>query len=91
MIQSHIHIIEFFLIILSVLGLWFAISNFFSIKRVLIGRPMRTEELNAQHNKLIWFIALPILSADLYSSVAYGPESGITELIGLGPSVKWIN
>jgi amino acid transporter len=84
------HIIELIIIVLSILGLWFAISNFFSVKRVLIGRPMRTAELNAQHNKLIWFIALPILSADLYSSVAYGPESGMTELLGLGQSAKWL-
>ncbi|MEH7414730.1 hypothetical protein V7266_05525 [Neobacillus drentensis] len=50
---------------------------------------MRTAELHAQHNKLIWYIALPILSADLYSSVAYGPEAGITELIELGNDAKW--
>ncbi|MED1204433.1 APC family permease [Heyndrickxia acidicola] len=83
-------ILEPIFIILAIIAIWFAISNFISVKRVLIGRPMRTAELNAQHNKLIWFIALPILSADLYSSVAYGPESGMTELVGLGPSAKWM-
>jgi hypothetical protein len=77
------HIIELCLGILCFIGIWFSISNYNSVKRALIGRPMRTAELHAQHNKLIWFIALPILSADLYSSVAYGPEAGITELATL--------
>jgi amino acid transporter len=82
-------VIELLLAILAVLGIWFSISNYNSVKRALIGRPMRTAELHAQHNKLIWYIALPILSADLYSSVAYGPEAGITELMKLGNEVKW--
>ncbi|WML55627.1 APC family permease [Neobacillus sp. PS3-12] len=71
------------------MGIWFSISNFNSLKRLLIGRPMRTAELHAQHNKLLWYIALPILSADLYSSVAYGPEAGITELAKFGNEAKW--
>ncbi|MDQ0199309.1 APC family permease [Neobacillus ginsengisoli] len=83
------HFIELFFAILALVGIWFSISNFSSVKRALIGRPMRTAELHAQHNKLIWYIALPILSADLYSSVAYGPESGITELVKLGNEAKW--
>jgi amino acid transporter len=81
--------LEIALIILSLLGIWFSLSNFSSVKKILIGRPMRTAELHAQHNKLFWVIALPILSADLYSSVAYGPESGMTELAPLGPAAKW--
>uniref|UniRef100_UPI00313A7865 APC family permease n=1 Tax=Bacillus sp. OTU2372 TaxID=3043858 RepID=UPI00313A7865 len=82
-------VIELLLAIIAVFGIWFSISNFNSVKRALIGRPMRTAELHAQHNKLIWYIALPILSADLYSSVAYGPEAGITELVKLGNEAKW--
>ena len=82
-------ILEIVLFIVALLAIWFSVANFSSVKRVLIGRPMRTAELNAQHNKLIWFIALPILSADLYSSVSYGPESGMTELFKLGPDAKW--
>ncbi|MBM7645998.1 amino acid transporter [Scopulibacillus daqui] len=82
--------LEITLIILALLGIWYSVLNFSAVKRVLIGRPMRTKELHAQHNKLIWFIALPILSADLYSSVAYGPESGMTELAGLGSNAKWL-
>jgi amino acid transporter len=82
-------LLEIILFIVSLIAIWYSISNFNSVKRILIGRPMRTAELNAKHNKLLWFIALPILAADLYSSVSYGPESGITELTGLGSGAKW--
>jgi amino acid transporter len=51
---------------------------------------MRTKELEAKHNKLFWFMALLVLAADLYSSVAYGPEAGMKELYFLGPDVKWL-
>ncbi|WP_028403281.1 APC family permease [Ectobacillus panaciterrae] len=81
--------LEAVLIVLALVAVWFSVSNFSNVKRFLIGRPMRTSELHAQHNKLFWVIALPILSADLYSSVAYGPEAGMTELAGLGPNAKW--
>ncbi len=74
---------------LVVIALLFALSNYRSVKRVIVGRPMRTRELQASHNKLFWLIALPILSADLYSSVAYGPEAGATEIAFLGPSAQW--
>ncbi|WP_223592155.1 APC family permease [Neobacillus bataviensis] len=82
-------ILEIIFAAIALIAIWFSITNFSSVKRILIGRPMRTAELNAQHNKLLWYIALPILSADLYSSVSYGPESGITELINLGSEAKW--
>ncbi|MGD8190131.1 APC family permease [Brevibacillus ginsengisoli] len=88
--MHHIQLLEVTLTILTIVAIWFAITNFGNVKRVLIGRPMRTKELEAQHTKLFWMLALPILSADLYSSVAYGPESGMTELAGLGETAKWI-
>lgn len=78
------------LICLAIVAVIFALFNFGNVKRVLIGRPLRTRELNQSHNKLFWGIAFPILAADLYSSVAYGPEAGITELSPLGSSVKWM-
>lgn len=78
------------LISLAVVAVMFALFNFGNVKRLLIGRPLRTRELNQSHMKLFWGIALPILAADLYSSVAYGPEAGITELSKLGPGVKWM-
>src|SRR6476646_7431829 len=76
--------------VLAIIAILYTLINLEYIKRILIGRPMRTKELNAKHNKLLWFIALPILSADLYSSVAYGPEAGASELVGLGAEVKWL-
>jgi amino acid transporter len=82
--------LEVALIVIAIISIWFSINNFNSVKRILIGRPMRTKEIHAKHNKLFWIIALPILSADLYSSVAYGPESGMTELVGLGEAAKWM-
>ncbi|WP_416829113.1 APC family permease [Ectobacillus polymachus] len=87
--QTVVKFIEAIVIVGALFALWSSITNFSSIKRLLIGRPMRTAELHGQHTKLYWLIALPILSADLYSSVSYGPESGITELINLGPDARW--
>lgn len=74
---------------LAIVAILIAVMNFGNVKRALIGRPMRSRELQQGHTKLIWFIALPILAADLYSSVAYGPEAGITELTSLGVNAKW--
>jgi amino acid transporter len=85
----HSHWLHPLLVIAAVMAILFAIFNFSSLKRIIIGRPMRTKELYAKHNKLSWFMALLVLAADLYSSVAYGPEAGITELASLGPEVKW--
>ncbi|MDB5085316.1 MAG: amino acid transporter [Bacilli bacterium] len=76
--------------VMAVVAILYAGFNFQTVKRVLIGEPMRTRELHASHNRLAWYIALPILAADLYSSVAYGPEAGMTELVALGPSAKWL-
>ncbi|WP_018132240.1 APC family permease [Effusibacillus pohliae] len=78
------------LVLSAVLAIIFALANFNSLKRIFIGRPMRTSELHAKHNKLYWFVALLVLAADLYSSVAYGPEAGMTEVAMLGPAAKWL-
>jgi amino acid transporter len=86
----HTKLIEIILIAIALFVMWYAVINFTIFKRVVIGRPMRTRELHAKHNKLFWMIALPILSADLYSSVAYGPEAGLTELTHLGRSAQWL-
>ncbi|WP_066368067.1 APC family permease [Neobacillus fumarioli] len=83
------HWIGVILFVFAIFLILISISNFGLVKRLLIGRPMRTAELRSHHTKLLWFIALPILSADLYSSVAYGPEAGITELAHLGSDAKW--
>nr|WP_322348837.1 APC family permease [Paenibacillus albus] len=86
----HTRLIEIALVVIALFVMWYAVVNFSTFKRVVIGRPMRSRELNEKHNKLFWMIALPILSADLYSSVAYGPEAGLTELAHLGRSALWI-
>lgn len=77
------------IIIVAFIG-WLGISHFNFVKHILIGRPMKSEALRSNRNLLLWWIALPILSADLYSSVAYGPESGMTELAQLGSGAKWL-
>lgn len=85
----HARILEVVLVVIALFVMWYAVVNFSTFKRVVIGRPMRSRELHEKHNKLFWLIALPILSADLYSSVAYGPEAGLTELAHLGRSALW--
>lgn len=82
-----IHIV---VVVLSILAIVFALSNFNTLRRFLIGRPMRTRELHAKENKLSWYIALLVLSADLYSSVSYGPQAGMTELASVGPNAQWL-
>ena len=53
-----------------------------SIKRFLIGRPLKSTELGEQ--KLNKTKALAILSSDALSSVAYGPEQILIALAGVG-------
>lgn len=60
---------------------------FASIKRILIGRPLKSTELGEQ--KLAKTKALAILSSDALSSVAYGPEQILLVLITLGIAAFW--
>ena len=55
-----------------------------TIKRFLIGRPLKSTELGEQ--KLNKTKALAILSSDALSSVAYGPEQILIVLVLLGYS-----
>jgi len=48
-------------------------------KRVFLGKPMITEDL--QHEKLSNPVALGALSPDAISSTAYGPEQIMVELL----------
>lgn len=57
------------------------------IKRLLIGRPLKSTELGEQ--KIIKRKALAILSSDALSSVAYGPEQILIVLITLGAVAFW--
>lgn len=59
----------------------------FSIKRLLIGRPLKSTELGEQ--KLNKIKALAILSSDALSSVAYGPEQILIVLVTVGAAAFW--
>lgn len=58
-----------------------------SLKRFLIGRPLKSNELGEQ--KLNKTKALAILSSDALSSVAYGPEQILIVLFTLGITAFW--
>ena len=58
-----------------------------SIKRFLIGRPLKSTEAGEQ--KLNKTKALAILSSDALSSVAYGPEQSLIFLVTLGTVAFW--
>lgn len=58
-----------------------------SIKRFLIGRPLKSNELGEQ--KLNKTKALAILSSDALSSVAYGPEQILIVLITVSAAAFW--
>ncbi|WP_018663275.1 APC family permease [Heyndrickxia acidiproducens] len=58
-----------------------------TIKRFLIGRPLRSNELEGQ--KLTKLKALAILSSDALSSVAYGPEQVLIVLATVSALAFW--
>ncbi|MGS2780395.1 APC family permease [Robertmurraya sp. GLU-23] len=58
-----------------------------SIKRFLIGRPLKSDQLGEQ--KLNKTKALAILSSDALSSVAYGPEQILIVLVSIGAIAFW--
>ncbi|MDQ6421722.1 APC family permease [Paenibacillus sp. LHD-117] len=60
---------------------------FATIKRILIGRPLKSTELGEQ--KLNKKKALAILSSDALSSVAYGPEQILLVLVTVSMSAFW--
>jgi amino acid transporter len=60
---------------------------FSSIKRFLIGRPLKSHELGEQ--KINKTKALAILSSDALSSVAYGPEQILIVLVAIGTAAFW--
>ncbi len=64
------------------------VSNMISsIKRLLIGRPLKSAQLGEQ--KLNKTKALAILSSDALSSVAYGPEQILIVLVSIGAIAFW--
>lgn len=58
-----------------------------ALKRLLIGRPLKSEELAEE--KLSKFKALAILSSDALSSVAYGTEQILIVLMTVGAVALW--
>jgi amino acid transporter len=62
-------------------------SLFSSLKRFLIGRPLKSADLGEQ--KLNKTKALAILSSDALSSVAYGPEQILLVLITVSTAAFW--
>lgn len=60
---------------------------FTSVKRFLIGRPLKSTELGEQ--KLNKLKALAILSSDALSSVAYGTEQILLVLVTIGAVAFW--
>jgi hypothetical protein len=57
------------------------------VKRLLIGRPMKSDELD--HEKLSKVKALAVLSSDALSSVAYGTEQILIVLVAAGFTAIW--
>jgi amino acid transporter len=53
-----------------------------SIRRIIFGRPLKSNEI--EHEKMAVWKALPILSSDALSSVAYGTEQILLELATVG-------
>ena len=56
----------------------------FSLRRMVIGRPVATE--HADHQKLTKLIALPVFASDALSSVAYASEEIMAALLVAGTS-----
>ncbi|RYL87544.1 APC family permease [Sporolactobacillus sp. THM7-4] len=60
-----------------------------TLKRILIGRPLKSNESKSQ--KLNKFMALAVLSSDALSSVAYGPEQILLVLITVSAAALWLS
>lgn len=60
-----------------------------NIKYLLFGKPLSTEAF--QDEKMPRWMALPILSSDALSSVAYGTEAILTVLVSYGIAARWFS
>jgi amino acid transporter len=67
--------------------MWWVNDMLSTIKRFLIGRPLKSTELG--HQKLNIFKALAVLSSDALSSVAYGTEQILLVLATVGAIAYW--
>ncbi len=59
------------------------------LRRTLLGRPLPTQALETERLSMVR--ALPILSSDALSSMAYGPEAGLAILATAGATALAIN
>lgn len=59
-----------------------------NLKKIVIGRPKKSRDLI--HERVTKLKALPILSSDALSSVAYGYEASLTEMAFLGTAGLWL-
>ena len=57
------------------------------LKRLLVGRPLKSDENDGQ--KLSRFSALALLSSDALSSIAYGTEQIVVVLVALSTAAIW--
>src|SRR3954447_14699102 len=53
-----------------------------SVRELLFGRPLRTEEEQAE--QIGPLAGLPVLGLDALGSASYGPEAALTVLLGIG-------
>jgi amino acid transporter len=60
-----------------------------ALRRAVIGPPLRSSAV--VHERMRKLIALPVLSSDLLSSVAYGPEAMLRVLILAGGGALWLS
>ena len=49
------------IICLIIAAVAYAMFNFGSVKRLVVGKPMRTRDLRESRNLLVWWMALPVL------------------------------
>ncbi|MBE3556881.1 MAG: APC family permease [Firmicutes bacterium] len=76
-------------ITLAVITALVVVRNPAGFRRFVIGRPLRTRDADSPRQQLGWFMGFAVLAADLYSSVAYGPEAGLTELQLAWHAAQW--
>lgn len=60
-----------------------------ALRRVVLGPPLRSSAV--AHERMRKLVAMPVLSSDLLSSVAYGPEAMLRVLILAGTGALWLS
>jgi amino acid transporter len=60
-----------------------------ALRRAVLGPPLRSSAV--VHERMRKLVAMPVLSSDLLSSVAYGPEAMLRVLILAGSGALWVS